>query len=138
MSLQDDAKEIIDRVSAELNPLFLKYGFETFTRRSDPIIFNEILGYQKDPFEIRISACLHPHDYPNPLSVSLIKKIPGDWRYVHLPDLFKSVDEANSFSYDDLMVHPQNNFDVTLSKLHQYCELVLKDLTSSESKIKFR
>lgn len=138
MELQNDAKEIIDLVSLKLDTLFQKYGFNKKNRRSDPSIFTETLSYQTDKYQLNISACLHPHDYPNTLNVTLIHKIPGNWKYAHLPELFNSIDESNSFSINDLMIYPQNNFDVSLSKLYEYCELVLKDVNSTKSKINFR
>jgi hypothetical protein len=138
MALQDDAKKIINLLSLRLDSLFQNYGFNTKIRRSDLSIFNEILSYQTDEFEFNISACLHPHDYPNSLNATIIKKIPGNWKYAHVPELFKSVDKSNSFTNGDLMIYPQNNFGVSVSKFYEYCELVLKDVHSTESKINFR
>jgi hypothetical protein len=128
MSLQEEAKRIIELVFDKLDQLFRQYGFNAKNRQSDPSIFNEILSYEKGDIELRISACLHPHDYPNSLNITLIRKIPNNWQYHHLPNLFTLVSHKKTFTSKDLMIDPQINFSNTLSNLYEFCELVLREI----------
>lgn len=133
MSLQDDAKQIIELVSKKLEPLFLRYGFTHKRRYSDPPIFNEILGYEKGNLELRISACLHPHDYPNTLDVRMIRKIPGNWEYYNLPDLLTLIENDRTFAKDDFMIDPGIRFVITLANIYHFCECVLKNVIQEKS-----
>jgi len=74
MSLWNKAFEIINSVEAQLDDLLIEYSFETKQRESLKDVYAEILRYWKNNTELRITACLHPHDYPYLLSVDFFKK----------------------------------------------------------------
>ena len=73
MSLWNKAFEIINLVEAQLDDLLIEYSFETKRRESLKDVYAEILKYWKNNTELRITACLHPHDYPYALSADFFK-----------------------------------------------------------------
>ena len=73
MSLWNKAFEIINSVETQLDDLLIAYSFKTKRRESLKDVDAEILKYWKDNTELRITACLHPHDYPYSLSADFFK-----------------------------------------------------------------
>ena len=88
-------------------------------------MFNEIVGYQKGDVVFRISACLHPHDYPNSLNVYLVKKVPGEWKSFSLNELLKVIGKNGIDTYEQFLVEPQSKIERTISSLKEICESLL-------------
>ena len=72
MEIQNQAVDIIELITLRLDPLFKKSDVHIKFRESDPAIFAEYLRYEKDGIAFKITACLHPHDYPYSLSIQFI------------------------------------------------------------------
>jgi len=102
MSLQDLAIKAVEALSTELDPLVKRYGFNVKLRHSNPEVYSEVLGYEIGAYEVEITACLHPHDYPQQFSVRFIEKMPGAWRYANLEELlelFKDRPKQNHYIF---------------------------------------
>jgi hypothetical protein len=125
MVLQDYAISIIDKVEAKLDPLMYQNGFSTKIRQSEESIFTEKLFYQKDPIEVAIVACMHPHDYPNSLSVRFVYKLYRDYRYISMTDLVMSY--GKSFTDDPLLIASDEQIISTLSTLQEMLKRIFDE-----------
>lgn len=123
MELNEKVLYIINSICAALDPLFQKYGFTNRIRESEKSLFIEVVIYEKDAVQFRISACLHPHDYPNSLNVDLNRKIGDYWEYRPVY-VFIQRGEVD-FIDDDLFILPESKLENTISRLYDICEFVL-------------
>lgn len=128
MSLSAEARNMIDLISEKLDPLFVQYCFVIKRRYSDPSVFSETLGYEKGETELRITLCLHPHDYPNAIEVQLIKKRPGDWEYINISGLIAMIEKGNVFEKENFQIEPRERFENASSNLLTFCERVLEKI----------
>ncbi len=67
------AFEIINLAETQLDDLLFQHSFKTKRRESLKDADAEILKYWKNNIELRITACLHPYDYPYSLSADFFK-----------------------------------------------------------------
>ena len=91
MGIQDKAINIIELISQRLDPLFKSFDFHFKFRESEPSVFSESLKYERDGIVFKISACLHPHDYPNTLNIQLVDKNFSPWKYINEEELFEMI-----------------------------------------------
>lgn len=119
---------MIDLISEKLDPLFVQYGFVIKRRYSDTSVFCETLGYEKSETELRISLCLHPHDYPNGIDVRIIKKTPGNWEYLSLSDLLVIIEKDRVFEKENFQIEPRERFENASSNLLTFCEMILEKI----------
>jgi hypothetical protein len=127
MTLQDDAIRIIESLALKLDPLLKKHGFNVKLRNSFPAAFCEILGYEKDDIEMRLSACLHPHDYPNSFDIRLIKKIPYNYRYLNKQDLLNFTPNMQPFIGEEFLIEPETRLSESISRMYEFCEFILTE-----------
>src|SRR5215217_2888565 len=119
MELQNQAVNIIELISQRLDPLFKKCNVHIKLRVSDPSIFAEHLGYEKDGIEFKITACLHPHDYPYSLSIQFIDKNYSPWNIINQRELFDMAQRLCAVHTSDLLIVTDIQAQNTVEKLHE-------------------
>ena len=127
MALQDEAINIIESLALKLDPLLQKHGFNVKVRNSDPAAFCEILAYEKGNIEVRISACLHPHDYPNSFNIRIIKKSSDGFTYLNKKDLLNFTHHIKTLTKEEFLIEPEVKVTESISKMYQLCEFILTE-----------
>lgn len=125
MSLQNLAIIAIEAISKSLDPLVKKYGFNIKLRSSDAVVYTEVLGYEKDQYEIQISACMHPHDYPHYFSIRLIEKEPDDWKYVSIEQLLQLSKDCPRVSDYTFPISTPEELEGSCERLASVIEVIL-------------
>ncbi len=127
MSLQDLAIKALEAVSKELDPLVKNYGFDVKLRSSDAQVYTEVMGYEKGRYEIQITACMHPHDYPNELLVRYIEKEPGNWKYASLEELLKLWKDGSKVTNSVFPITTPDQLDESCKRLVKVMEIILSN-----------
>jgi len=132
MELQNQAVNIIELISQRLDPLFKKSNVHIKLRESNPSIFAEYLGFEKDGIEFKITACLHPHDYPYSLSIQFIDKNHSPWKYIIQGELFNMIQKLCTLHKSDLPISTDIQIQNTVAELHEIMNCILKNIFKTE------
>jgi hypothetical protein len=132
MELQNQAINIIELISQRLDLLFKKSNVHIKLRESDPSIFTEHLGYEKDGIEFKITACLHPHDYPYSLSIQVIDKNCSPWEYINQQDLFDMAQRFCAVHKSNLLITTDIQVQSTIEELYEIMKCILKNTFKTE------
>ena len=132
MELQNQAVNIIELISQRLDPLFKKSNVHTKLRESDLSIFAEHLRYEKDGIEFKITACLHPHDYPYSLSIQFIDKNYSPWNILNQRELFNMAQKLCAVHASDLLIATDIQVKSTVEELHEIMKCLLKNTFKTE------
>jgi hypothetical protein len=132
MELQKEAENIIDLISQRLDPLCKSFNVHFKFRESVPSIFTELLRYEKDGIQLNITACLHPHDYPNSLSIQYIDKNHSPWKYKNQAELFDMVYKLCAVHTNDLPISTEIQIQRTVEELYDIMKCILKNIYKTE------
>ena len=127
MELQNQAINIIERISQRLDPLFKRFDVHVKYRESDSSIFAEYLRYEKGNIQLKISACLHPHDYPNSLGIELADKNFLPRKYINQREIFDMVQKFCGVQRSDLLIATESHLQCTVEDLYVIMECILKN-----------
>lgn len=127
-TLQSEAGVLAERIAGRTEALFQQYGYSGPIRQSQPEIWSESVIYRKGAFEWEISACLHPHDYPNSLTLSLSRVSGGQRQYAQLSEFFRASKEGGDQLFAEFMIYPASAFEDSLERLYRCFTLLLPDL----------
>ena len=132
MELQNQAVNIIELISQRLDPLFKRWIFISKFRESDPAIFAEHLRYKKGGFQFKITACLHPHDYPYSLSIQLIDRRYTPWKYINKRELFAMVQRLCEVRESNLPIATDLEVQTTVEELYKIVKCILNNSSKME------
>lgn len=132
MEPQNQAVNIIELISQRLDPLFRKSNIHMKFRESDPSIFAEHLRYEKDGIEFKITACLHPHDYPYSLSIQFIDKNYSPWKYINQEELFDMAQRLCAVHKSDLLIATDMQVQSTVEETYEIMKCILKNTFKTE------
>jgi hypothetical protein len=132
MELQNEAINIIELISQRLDPLFKRSNVHIKFRESDPSIFAEYLRYEKDGIQFKITACLHPHDYPYSLSIQFIDKNCSPWKYVNQGELLDLAQKLCAVHKSDLLIATDIQVQSTVEELYEIMKCILKNTFKNE------
>ena len=132
MDLQNQAVNIIEVIAQRLDPLFKRSNFHMKFRESDSSIFAEHLKYESARIEFKITACLHPHDYPYSLSIQLIDKNYSPWKYINQQELIDMAQRFCAAHKTELLVVTDIQVQHTLEELYATMECILENTVRAE------
>ncbi len=132
MGLQDQAITIIELISQRLDPLFKRSNIHIKFRESDPSIFAEYLRYEKDAIAFKITACLHPHDYPYSLGIQFIDKNCSPWKYINQGELLDMAQKLCAVQKIDLLIATDIQVQRTVEQLYEIMKCILTNTVKTE------
>jgi hypothetical protein len=132
MEIQNQAVHIIELITQRLDPIFKRSNFHIKFRESDPTIFAEYLRYEKDGVEFKITACLHPHDYPYSLGIQFIDKNCSPWKYINQQELFDMVQKFCAIRKTDLLIATDIQVLSTVEELYEIMKCILNNTYKTE------
>ncbi len=104
MDLHETAASVIKLAEDQLDPCFSNFPEVQKYRETDPGIFSESLRYDLGFVLITVTACLHPHDYPNTIDVSVFDKGKEPFRYMATWELVQFAAEQCKLPVEELYI----------------------------------